>query len=75
MDVQEPDEKGSDREIWQSVRFGNYEKEQKGLSRTGEKADDIGGDNPMAYNELFALVFVAPYVASEKKSPRRQCRR
>ena len=32
-----------------------------------ENADDIGADNPMAYNELFALVFVAPYVASEKK--------
>ena len=34
-----------------------------------EKADDIGNDNPMAYNELFALAFVAPYVASEKKIP------
>ena len=34
-----------------------------------EKADDIGGDNPMAYNELFALAFFAPYVASEKKIP------
>ena len=34
-----------------------------------EKADDIGDDNPMAYNELFALAFVAPYVASEKKNP------
>lgn len=33
------------------------------------KADDIGDDNPMAYNELFALAFVAPYVASEKKIP------
>ena len=32
-----------------------------------EKADDIGDDNPMAYNELFALAFVAPYVASEEK--------
>lgn len=32
-----------------------------------EKADDIGADNPMAYNELFALAFVAPYIASEKK--------
>ena len=28
-----------------------------------EKADDIGDDNPMAYNELFALAFVAPYLA------------
>lgn len=28
------------------------------------KADDIGNDNPMVYNELFALAFVAPYVAS-----------
>ena len=34
-----------------------------------EQADDIGSDNPMAYNELFALAFVAPYVASEKKIP------
>lgn len=32
-----------------------------------EQADDIGDDNPMAYNELFALVFVAPYIASDKK--------
>ena len=31
------------------------------------QADDIGDDNPMAYNELFALAFVAPYVASGKK--------
>ena len=34
-----------------------------------EEADDIGSDNPMAYNELFALVFIAPYLASEKKIP------
>ena len=34
-----------------------------------EKADDIGDGNPMAYNELFALAFVAPYVAAEKKIP------
>ena len=34
-----------------------------------ERADDIGDDNPMAYNELFALAFVAPYVASGKKIP------
>lgn len=34
-----------------------------------EEADDIGDDNPMAYNEMFALVFVAPYIASEKKIP------
>ena len=34
-----------------------------------EKADDIGDDNPMAYNELFALAFVAPYVASGKNIP------
>lgn len=30
------------------------------------EADDIGDDNPMAYNELFALAFVAPYLASGK---------
>lgn len=33
------------------------------------KADDIGNDNPMDYNELFALALVAPYIASEKKIP------
>lgn len=33
------------------------------------KTDDIGDDNPMAYNELFALTFVAPYVTSNKKIP------
>lgn len=37
--------------------------------RLVENADAIGDDNPMAYNELFALVFVAPYLASEKKIP------
>ena len=34
-----------------------------------EQADDIGDGNPMAYNELFALAFVAPYVASGKQIP------
>ena len=34
-----------------------------------EGADDIGDDNPMAYNELFALAFVAPYIASGKQIP------
>lgn len=34
-----------------------------------ERADDIGDDNPMVYNELFALAFVAPYLASGKKIP------
>ena len=33
------------------------------------EAEDIGDDNPMAFNELFALAFVAPYLASEKKIP------
>ena len=37
--------------------------------RLVDQADDIGDDNPMAYNELFALAFVAPYVASKKKIP------
>lgn len=31
------------------------------------EADDIGDDNPMAFNELFALAFVAPYLASGKQ--------
>ena len=34
-----------------------------------EQEDDIRDDNPMAYNELFALAFVAPYIASGKKIP------
>ena len=34
-----------------------------------ENMDDIGEDNPMAYNEMFALTFVAPYIASEKNIP------
>ena len=34
-----------------------------------EEADDIGSDNPMAYNEMFALAFIAPYIASEKNIP------
>ena len=33
------------------------------------QADDIGDGNPMAYNELFALAFVAPYIASGKQIP------
>ena len=44
-------------------------KSEKVYRELVEKADDIGDDNPMAYNELFALVFVAPYIASEKKIP------
>ena len=34
-----------------------------------ENMDDIGKDNPMLYNELFALAFVSPYLASDKKIP------
>ena len=34
-----------------------------------ENMDDIGADNPMVYNEMLALVFVSPYLASEKKIP------
>lgn len=40
-----------------------------------EAADDIGDDNPMAYNELFALAFVAPYIASDKQCLRRPYRK
>lgn len=29
--------------------------------------DDIGDDNPMAHNVLFALAFVAPYLASNRE--------
>ena len=34
-----------------------------------ENMDDIGDDNPMVYNEMFALVFVSPYLASGRKIP------
>lgn len=39
-------------------------KSKKAYRELVEQADDISDDNPMAYNELFALSFVAPYVAS-----------
>ena len=44
-------------------------KSKKVYRQLVEQADDIGDDNPMAYNELFALAFVAPYIASDKKIP------
>lgn len=44
-------------------------KSKKVYRKLIEEAEDIGEDNPMAYNEMFALVFVAPYLASEKKIP------
>lgn len=45
------------------------EKSRSVYRRLVEQADEIGADNPMAYNELFALAFAAPYVASEKEIP------
>lgn len=37
------------------------------------EADDIGNDNLMACNELFALAFAAPYLASGKRiTPERE---
>lgn len=45
------------------------EKSKSVYHRLVEQADDIGDDNPMAYNELFALTFVAPYIASGKEIP------
>ena len=44
-------------------------KSKKIYRKLVEEADDIGDDNPMAYNEMFALVFVAPYLASKKEIP------
>lgn len=61
--------KGSCKEIRQSVCFGGHEKSKQVYRELVEQADDIGDDNPMAYNELLALAFVAPYVASGKKIP------
>lgn len=34
-----------------------------------ENADDIGDDNPMAFNETITLVFVASYLAGGKEIP------
>lgn len=39
------------------------------------QADDIGDDNSMAYNGLFTLSFVAPYVRAKRKYRRRPRRR
>ncbi len=44
-------------------------KSKTAYRRLVEQADDIGADNSMAFNELFALVFVAPYLASGKEIP------
>ena len=44
-------------------------KSKKVYRQLVEQADDIGANNPMAYNELFVLAFVAPYVASGKQIP------
>jgi len=35
--------------------------------RVVTEAPDLGRGNPMAFNEQFALAFVAPYLASQKK--------
>ena len=56
-------------------KYGNayagetMKKSKKAYRELVGKAADIGDDNPMAYNELFALAFVAPYIASGKKIP------
>lgn len=50
-------------------------KSRKTYRKLVAEADDIGNDNPMAYNELFALVFVSPYVASQKKFRPQSCRK
>lgn len=43
--------------------------------RLVEQADDIGADNPMAYNELFALALWRRTSPAKKRSRRRPCRR
>ena len=48
---------------------GIMKKRKAVYRRLVEEADDLGKGNPMAYNALFALAFVAPYVASEKRIP------
>ena len=40
-----------------------------------EKADDIGDDNPMAYNELFALPSLRPMWQAKRKFHQRPCRK
>ena len=42
-------------------------KSKKVYKKIVKEAPDIGDDNPMAYNALFALAFFSPYIASEKK--------
>ena len=46
-----------------------FRRDEAVYRRLVEEADDLGKGNPMAYNALFALAFVAPYVASEKRLP------
>lgn len=46
-----------------------FRRDEAVYRRLVEGADDLGKGNPMAYNALFALAFVAPYVASEKRLP------
>ena len=66
--------KGSMRRVLEEKYDKNYAARIMKMSKAVYRqivdgADDIGKDNPMAYNELFALAFVAPYVASGKKIP------
>lgn len=57
-------------EAYDAQYAGAIMRKSKGLYRKlVEEADDIGDDNPMAFNELFALAFIAPYLASEKQIP------
>ncbi len=73
---EKPDEKNILAEKYGREYAADIMKKSKKVYRElVENADDIGDDNPMAYNELFALAFVAPYVASEKKSRRKPCRK
>ena len=40
-----------------------------------EKADDIGDDNPMAYNELLPLPSLRPMWQAKRKFRQRPCRK
>lgn len=66
--------RGAIREVLTENYGAAYARETLRESKTAYRrlvaeADDIGAGNPMAFNELFALVFVAPYVASGKAIP------
>lgn len=58
---------------WEKIKI--YIITVKNSRKLIEEADDISNDNPMAYNEMFSLTFLAPYIVSKKKYWRRPSRK